>query len=150
MDVRAPDSLSKRRLRMWIRLLGVTRGSERHLREYLRVEHGTTLPRFDVMAALWRRREGLTMSELGRLLLVSGGNVTVIVDGLEKEGLVVRTHSSTDRRTVEVSLTERGLAEFERIAVGHEAEIDKLFSQLSEADLETLTGIFKRLSKDAP
>ncbi len=84
------------------------------------------------------------------MLLVSGGNVTVIVDGLEKEGLVVRTHSSADRRTVEVSLTERGLAEFERIAVGHEAEIDKLFSHLTEADLETLTGIFKRLSKDAP
>jgi DNA-binding MarR family transcriptional regulator len=150
MDLRAPDSLSKRRLRMWIRLLGTTRAGERHLREYLRVEHGTTLPRFDVMAALWRRRDGLTMSELGRLLLVSGGNVTVIVDGLEREGLVTRTHSSADRRTVEVSLTERGLAEFERIAVGHEAEIDKLFSHLTEADLETLTGIFKRLSKDTP
>ncbi|PPD13982.1 MAG: MarR family transcriptional regulator [Methylobacterium sp.] len=150
MDSRAPDSLSKRRLKMWIRLLGVTRGAERHLREYLRVEHSTTLPRFDVMAALWRRRDGLTMSELGRLLLVSGGNVTVIVDGLEKEGLVVRTHSSADRRTVEVSLTERGLVEFERIAIGHEVEIDRLFSQLTEADLETLTGIFKRLGKDAP
>ncbi len=58
MDLRAPDPLSKRRLKMWIRLLGVTRGAERHLREYLRVEHSTTLPRFDVMAALWRRREG--------------------------------------------------------------------------------------------
>lgn len=150
MDSRTPDSLSKRRLKMWIRLLGVTRGAERHLREYLRVEHSTTLPRFDVMAALWRRRDGLTMSELGRLLLVSGGNVTVIVDGLEKEGLVVRTHSSADRRTVEVSLTERGLVEFERIAVGHEVEIDTLFSQLTEADLDTLTGIFKRLGKDAP
>lgn len=150
MDPRTPDSLSKRRLKMWIRLLGVTRGAERHLREYLRVEHSTTLPRFDVMAALWRRRDGLTMSELGRLLLVSGGNVTVIVDGLEKEGLVVRTHSSADRRTVEVSLTERGLVEFERIAVGHEVEIDTLFSQLTEADLDTLTGIFKRLGKDAP
>lgn len=150
MDLRAPDSLSKRRLKMWIRLLGVTRGAERHLREYLRVEHGTTLPRFDVMAALWRRREGLTMSELGRLLLVSGGNVTVIVDGLEKEGLVIRTPSSADRRTVAVSLTERGLTEFERIAVGHEAEIDKLFNHLSEADLETLSGIFKRLTKDKP
>jgi DNA-binding MarR family transcriptional regulator len=114
MVLHARDSLSKRRLKMWIRLLGVTRASERHLREFLRVEHGTTLPRFDVMAALWRRREGLTMSELGRLLLVSGGNVTVIVDGLEREGLVIRAHSSADRRTVAVSLTERGLAEFER------------------------------------
>lgn len=148
MVLHAPDSLSKRRLKMWIRLLGVTRASERHLREFLRVEHGTTLPRFDVMAALWRRREGITMSELGRLLLVSGGNVTVIVDGLEKEGLVIRAHSSADRRTIAVSLTERGFAEFERIAAGHEAEIDRLFSQLAESDLETLNGIFRRLTKD--
>jgi DNA-binding MarR family transcriptional regulator len=150
MDLVAPDSLSKRRLKMWIRLLGVTRGGERHLREYLRLEHSTTLPRFDVMAALWRRREGLTMSELGRMLLVSGGNVTVIVDGLEKEGLVTRSHSSADRRTVEVSLTPHGLAEFERIAAGHEAEIDRLFSRLTEAELETLSGILKRLTKDKP
>ncbi len=148
MVLHAPDSLSKRRLKMWIRLLGVTRASERHLREFLRVEHGTTLPRFDVMAALWRRREGITMSELGRLLLVSGGNVTVIVDGLEKEGLVIRAHSSADRRTIAVSLTERGFAEFERIAAGHEAEIDRLFSQLAESDLETLNGIFRHLTKD--
>lgn len=150
MDLVAPDSLSKQRLKMWIRLLGVTRSRERHLREYLRLEHSTTLPRFDVMATLWRRREGLTMSELGRMLLVSGGNVTVIVDGLEKEGLVARTHSSADRRTVEVSLTPHGLAEFERIAMGHEAEINRLFSRLTEAELETLSGILKRLTKDKP
>jgi DNA-binding MarR family transcriptional regulator len=148
MVLHARDSLSKRRLKMWIRLLGVTRASERHLREFLRVEHGTTLPRFDVMAALWRRREGLTMSELGRLLLVSGGNVTVIVDGLEREGLVIRVHSSADRRTVAVSLTTRGLAEFERIAAGHEAEIDRLFAQLAESDLDMLNGIFRRLTRE--
>ena len=67
---------SKRRLKMWIRLLGVTRGAENGLREYLRVKHDTTLPRFDVMAALYRRREGVTMSELSRMLLVSNGNAT--------------------------------------------------------------------------
>ena len=46
---------SKRRLKLWIRLLGVTRRAENELREYLRVTHDTTLPRFDVMAALYRR-----------------------------------------------------------------------------------------------
>lgn len=150
MDMRAPESLSKRRLKMWIRLLGVTRSAERHLREFLRIEHGTTLPRFDVMAALWRRREGLTMSELGRLLLVSGGNVTVVVDGLEKEGLVMRSVSATDRRSFHVALTEHGLAEFERIAARHEAEIDRLFAALTESDLESLRLILKRVSRDNP
>jgi DNA-binding HxlR family transcriptional regulator len=49
------------------------------------------LPRFDVMAALYRRREGVTMSELSRMLLVSNGNATAVVDRLEADGLVRRT-----------------------------------------------------------
>jgi hypothetical protein len=43
---------------MWVRLLRVTRRTEGELREYLRLKHDTTLPRFDVMAALFRRGEG--------------------------------------------------------------------------------------------
>ena len=139
------DPLSKRRLKMWIRLLGVTRMAEGHLREFLRVRHETTLPRFDVMAALYRRREGVTMSELSRMLLVSNGNATTVVDRLEKDGLVRRTPSETDRRTVFVALTPAGLAQFEILAAGHEAEVSQLFGNLSEADLEALTGILKRM-----
>ncbi|MES2145613.1 MAG: MarR family transcriptional regulator [Pseudomonadota bacterium] len=136
---------SKRRLKMWIRLLGVMRAAESHLREHLRVKHGTTLPRFDVMAALWRRRDGVTMSELSRMLLVSNGNATTVVDRLETDGFVRRTPSETDRRTVFVALTPEGLAEFEGLAAGHEAEVDKLFASMSEADLEAMTEILKRM-----
>jgi len=141
------NSLSKRRLKMWIRLLGVTRAAEGGLREYLRVNHDTTLPRFDVLAALWRRREGVTMSELSRMLLVSNGNATTVVDRLEKDGLVRRTPSETDRRTVFVGLTPEGLAQFEGLAADHEAEVNRLFGGLSEADLDTLNDILKRMGK---
>lgn len=141
----ATDPLSKRRLKMWIRLLGVTRVAESDLREFLRVQHQTTLPRFDVMAALYRRRDGVTMSELSRMLLVSNGNATTVVDRLEKDGLVRRTPSETDRRTVFVALTAEGLAQFEGLAAGHEAEVARRFANLSEADLDTLTDILKRM-----
>ncbi|MCZ8088640.1 MAG: MarR family transcriptional regulator [Rhodobacteraceae bacterium] len=130
---------------MWIRLLGVTRAAESELREFLRVQHGTTLPRFDVMAALYRRREGVTMSELSRMLLVSNGNATTVVDRLEADGLVRRTPSETDRRTVFVALTAAGLSQFEVLAAGHEAEVARMFGGLSEADLEALTEILKRM-----
>lgn len=136
---------SKRRLKMWIRLLGVTRAAENHLREHLRVGHDTTLPRFDVMAALWRRRDGVTMSELSRMLLVSNGNATTVVDRLEKDGLVARRQSETDRRTVFVALTDAGLRTFETLAAGHEAEVSKLFGGLSDSDLDALTDILKRM-----
>jgi DNA-binding MarR family transcriptional regulator len=138
------DPLSKRRLKMWIRLLGVTRAAEAELRDFLRTRHDTTLPRFDVLAALYRRREGVTMSELSRMLLVSNGNATTVVDRLEKDGLVRRTPSDTDRRTVFVALTPQGLASFEGLATDHEAEVSRVFASLSETDLERLTDILKR------
>ena len=137
--------LSKRRLKTWIRLLGVTRRAESHLREFLRVNHDTTLPRFDVMAALHRKREPVTMSDLSRMLLVSNGNATAVVDRLERDGLVQRSPSDIDRRTVYVALTEAGLAQFEGLAVDHEREVNSLFSDLTDADLDQLKDMLKRM-----
>jgi len=147
MNEGAP-SLSKRRLKSWIRLLRLTRTVEADLRDYLRKGHETTLPRFDVMAALYRRREALTMSELSRLLLVSNGNATAVVDRLEKDGLARRTPAPTDRRTVHVALTDAGLSAFEAMAQGHEARIDALFSGLTAGDLDTLRDIMQRALPD--
>lgn len=141
-------SLSKRRLKSWIRLLRLTRTVEADLRDFLRRGHDTTLPRFDVMAALYRRREALTMSELSRLLLVSNGNATAVVDRLEKDGLARRTPAPNDRRTVHVALTGDGMTRFEAMAQEHEARIDALFSGLSAEDLDTLRDILQRALPD--
>jgi DNA-binding MarR family transcriptional regulator len=138
---------SKRRLRMWVRLLAVTRRSENRLREFLRLNHHTTLPRFDAMAALYRRREGMTMGELSRMLLVSNGNSTAVIGRLEREGLVRRRPSEADRRTIYVTLSEEGTRQFERLADSHEREIEAMFSGLSESDIDTLTAILKRMGK---
>jgi DNA-binding MarR family transcriptional regulator len=132
---------------MWIRLLGVTRAAENSLREYLRLKHDTTLPRFDVMAALYRRREGVTMSELSRMLLVSNGNATAVVDRLEAEQLVLRTPSEIDRRTVHVALTATGLRAFETMAEGHEGEVARLFAGLNDDELDQMTAILKRMGR---
>ncbi len=136
---------AKRRLKAWVRLLAVTRATESELREFLRVKHGTTLPRFDVMAALYRRRDGVTMSELSRMLLVSNGNATAVVDRLEADGLVRRSPSDTDRRTVFAALTPEGLAQFEVYAAEHEAEVNRIFVGLSEAELDQLSDLLKRM-----
>jgi len=138
------DPLSKRRLKVWIRLLGLTRAAEGNLREYLRLAHDSTLPRFDVMAALFRRREGVTMTELSRMLLVSNGNATAVVDRLERDGLVRRSPSETDRRTVFVRLTDAGVAAFEAQADGHEREVNRILSGLSDADLDALAEILRK------
>lgn len=141
------SDLSKRRLKTWIRLLGVTRSAENRLRDYLRREHDTTLPRFDVMAALWRRRDGVTMSELSRMLLVSNGNATAVVDRLEADGMARREAEDGDRRRIRVRLTPAGLAAFETMAAGHEAEVDAIFDRLTEIDLETMRDILTRAGR---
>lgn len=141
----APGALSKRRLKAWIRLLGVTRATETRLRDFLRVDHDTTLPRFDVMAALYRRSEPISMSDLSRMLLVSNGNATAVINRLEKDGLVVRQPLPTDRRTVRVGLTELGRERFEAQARDHEREIDQLFAGLTAAQLDDLEAILKQL-----
>ena len=75
------------------------------MRSGLREEFGTTLPRFDLMAQLERHREGLRMNELSRMLMVTGGNITAIVDQLEKEGQVERLAEPDDRRAWLIRLT---------------------------------------------
>lgn len=147
MNAPGTDPLTKRRLKMWIRLLGVTRAAEGQLREFLRVKHGTTLPRFDVMAALYRRRDRVSMSELSRLLLVSNGNATAVVDRLEKDGLVRREPSASDRRTVFVTLTPEGLGQFETLAADHEREVNAIFDGLSASDLDMLAALLKRMGQ---
>jgi len=140
------DPMSKRRLRLWLRLLSVTRITEAELREFLRVDHGSTLPRFDVMAALRRADDALTMSELSRRLLVSNGNTTTVVDRLELDGLVTRTPSATDRRVVHVALTGAGRRHFDELAAQHEDRLDSLFGGVSAAEVDALEELLQRLT----
>jgi DNA-binding MarR family transcriptional regulator len=120
--------------------------TESQLREFLRVEHASTLPRFDVMAALHRTERDLTMSELSQMLLVSNGNTTTVVDRLEADGFVERRPSESDRRVVRVALTDVGRRHFEQLAADHEARIDTLFSSVSTEDLDALELILQRMT----
>lgn len=125
-------SASKTRLRLWLRLLKLTRGIETDLRDNLRKDFATTLPRFDVMAALDRFPDGLKMSQLSEVLRVSNGNVTGIVDRLVEEGFVAREPVEGDRRAFRVRLLPQGQDEFARQARAHESWIDAHLSEIPE------------------
>src|SRR5438874_8539988 len=115
-----------RALRIWLRLLTCTQLIEKQVRGRLREQFATTLPRFDLLAQLERHREGLKMNELSRLLMVTGGNVTAIVDQLEKEGLVGRLEEPADRRAFRIRLTRAGERAFAEMAGAHEPWIIEL------------------------
>lgn len=115
-------------LKLWLRLLSCTTRVEDQIRQRLRQEFGTTLPRFDLLAQLERHPDGLTMRDLSRRLMVTGGNVTGITDQLEAEGLVLRETRADDRRSFIVKLTPQGRRQFKRMAATHEGWIVELFA----------------------
>jgi DNA-binding MarR family transcriptional regulator len=125
-------------LRLWLRLLSCTHQIENRIRQSLQARFDTTLPRFDLLAQLERAGEGLKMSELSQRMMVTGGNVTGITDGLEKEGLVVREVDASDRRIYRVKLTPEGRRLFRRMAAEHEQWVIDLFGTLSAAQKEQL------------
>jgi len=138
------EDTAKAKLRLWLRLLRSTNKVSSVLRQRVRREYHTTLPRFDVMAALARSSDGLKMSELSRLLMVSNGNVTGVVDRLVEDGLLMRGHSPTDRRASVVRLTDAGRATFAQMAGEHESWVDELFASL---DRETVDDLIQHLDK---
>lgn len=71
--------------------------------------------------------------------------MTLVVDNLEKEGLVERIYNKEDRRTITVQLTSKGLTLFEEIFSQHAKHIEKLASILSEKEQEELAKLLKKL-----
>jgi DNA-binding MarR family transcriptional regulator len=144
----ATRSDSKARLRLWVRLLRATRLVESETRERFKSKFNVTLPRFDVMAALYRKPDGMLMSEISRFLLVSNGNVTGIVDRLVQDGFIVRSQRNGDRRTSFVRLTAKGHAAFVDMATAHERWINELLGGVKARDAEDLSAKLKSFRSD--
>lgn len=140
----APQPLSKERLRLWLKLLKASRLIEDEVRRRLRHDHDWTLPRFDVMSALSRAPEGLKMSEISKLLKVSNGNITGIVDKLTEEGLALRVAVPGDRRAQNVCLTAKGQDLFAAHSTAHEGWIDEILGGL---DGDDVAGMILRLDR---
>ena len=140
-------------LRVWLRLLTCTNLIEAAIRADLRSEFDVTLPRFDLMAQLYRHPEGLKMGELSQRLMVTGGNVTGIADQLETEGLVTREAHAQDRRSFVISLTAAGRRAFAKMAARHEEWVAGLLHGLADTerhDLFKLLGRLKSTIKATP
>lgn len=105
-----------------------------------------TLPQFDVLAELARAEVGgFTFVELSRLLLVTSGNLTGIVDRLEEQGLVERRPDAKDRRVIRVALTAKGRRVTDEVLPAHAADIEDILSFMPRAALTQLSDLLGRL-----
>jgi len=125
-------------LRLWLRLLTCSTLVEAEVRRRLREEFDCTLPRFDLMAQLERASDGMVLGEVSKRMMVSPGNITVLVERLVESGHISRTVSPTDRRAQVIALTPFGRAEFEKMAAVHADWIARLFEGLAPKDGEAL------------
>lgn len=109
-------------------------------------EYDLTAPQFGILEALLHLGP-LSLGELAEKLLVTGGNVTYVMDRLEAQGLVTRERSGEDRRVVKAHLTSKGRARVEGVFPGHVHFISSLTEALDPEEQEVLRKLLKRLGK---
>ena len=137
-ETKNEDSHNKAAIRTWLRLLSCETVIEQKLRTLFRTEFSVTLPQFDVLSELERTGKPMTMSELSIGLMVSNGNVTGVIDRLERNGLVTRTRAKHDRRIQYIELTVQGRKDFNNMAQHHEGWVGDILDKLSDEDMSHL------------
>ena len=103
-----------------------------------------TVSQFGVLEALYHLGS-LCQQEIGNKLLKTGGNITLVIDNLEKRGLVLRKRDTADRRYIRVKLTPSGRALIEEIFPKHIDIAQKVFSPLTNDELKKLGQLLKKL-----
>lgn len=129
------SDLATQRVRLWLNMLKAVRHIEGGLREHLRKQYNMTLPRFDVLAALYAAPEGLRMSELSNKLVVSNGNVTGVVERLLNDGLVEKQNIASDRRAYLIKITNKGYDFMDEATQRHKIWVNRLFEGISAEDV---------------
>lgn len=126
----------------WLRLMRVYSKIERTLATRLRCQ-GLSVAQFDVLAHVGAD-EGLTQQELAEALLVSKGNVTQLLDRMERCGWLARRPAG---RTNHIYLTDAGRALRARVVPEHEAAITQLMNGLPAGDVATLHRLLRALDR---
>lgn len=107
---------------------------------------GLTFSQFGVLEALYHVGP-LCQKELGDKLLQSGGNITMVVNNLERQGLVVRLRDEVDKRYIVVHLTWRGTQRIQELFPGHLEDVVESFKALSSDELAQLNHLLRKVGK---
>lgn len=109
-------------------------------------EHGLTTPQFGILEAL-HHLGSLSLGDLADKLLVTGGNITYVMDRLEERGLVERDRSTEDRRVVMARLTPAGRELVAEVFPEHAAGVRELMEGLEGDETAELRRLLKKLGR---
>ncbi|MFQ6613194.1 MAG: MarR family winged helix-turn-helix transcriptional regulator [Fidelibacterota bacterium] len=133
----------RRALSAWVKLSRAAESVGSRLREENALQ-SLTPPQFGVLEMLYHLGP-LCQKEIGAKLLRSGGNITLVVDNLEKQGLVQRRKHPRDRRYYRICLTKEGTKLIEKAFQFHLRLLVSLFSVLTSSEQETLSTLCRKL-----
>jgi MarR family 2-MHQ and catechol resistance regulon transcriptional repressor len=134
-----------RALNAYVNLIRASDTVAAHMAEQIE-QSGLTLGQFGVLEVLLHLGP-MCQHALGAKLLRSGGNVTLVVDNLEKHGWVRRERQADDRRLVKIYLTPKGQRLIARVFPEHAEAITKEMSLLTAEEQEALRRICRKLGK---
>lgn len=130
-------------LSMWVKLARAFSTFNRLTAKDI-ANYGLTQPQFGLLEALGHLGP-MKIGSFCEKMLASGGNITVVVDNLERNGLVERVREGEDRRTITVRLTKKGTDLFNEIFKKHAAYVTELSSVLTMAEQRELSRLLKKL-----
>ncbi len=136
-----------RALDAYIKLMRCTAVLSSQLQRSLKA-HGLTVSQLGVLEAL-HHLGPMCQRDVGRKLLLSGGNITTVVNNLERRGLVLRVRGQQDRRYVRLELTDEGEAFIAEVFPHHAARITELMAGLDAAQLQQLGDLARTLGRAA-
>lgn len=126
-------------VKLWRSAHAVEVATNRHL-----ADHHLTVSQFAVIEALYHVGP-LSQRGLADKILRSSGNLTMVIDNLERDGLVIRERATDDRRVMIVSLTPHGRQVIERVLPEHVRGIREVFELLEPHELQQLCDLTRKL-----
>jgi MarR family 2-MHQ and catechol resistance regulon transcriptional repressor len=143
MQKKYKNSRERKALKTYVKLMRAAESVTARIHKHLS-SIGLTLSQFAVLEVLYHLGP-LSQGEIGRKILRSSGNMTMVIDNLEKNGLVRRKRDETDRRFFIVHLTDRGFKLISNIFPPHARVITREFGVLTDAEQDALASLCKKL-----
>jgi DNA-binding MarR family transcriptional regulator len=110
-------------------------------------KYGQNRSRLDIMHTLIAHGGTLKPSDLGKMTFRTKQTITKVIDGLERDGLVARESSGTDRRTRRVVITKKGLDSIRESLPSTIETINDAMPQLSKGQMEVIGAIMRQIRK---
>ena len=127
-------------LKLWIELLRYSNKLEQIIDDKLRQNFKQNISRFDVLSQLEREKEnGLTVGDLASCLIASKGNITGLIDRMQKDELITKVSRTDDRRSYIISITDKGLKLFNEMAENNAEWVEDALSAINIENMSDFT-----------